>query len=154
TGPVALVVGSDVAMPNAGKPYPEWIADLKGKKIGVFARGAAVENMMNIILAKGGLKPSDVTYVAVGGPTTAFPALANKQVDAAINIEPISSMCVVSKKCTIAWTLAADREPAELYAMNGAAIVSYMRSEFIAEKPHVVEAYTNALSAAARFVQD
>jgi NitT/TauT family transport system substrate-binding protein len=154
TGPVALVVGSDVATPNAGKHFPAWVADLKGKKIGVFARGAPVENMMNIILDKGGLKPADVTYVAVGGPVTAFAALANKQIDATINIEPISSMCAVSKKCATAWALASDKDPAELYAMNGAAIVSYMRSDFVADKPQVVEAFTNAMSAASKFVQD
>jgi NitT/TauT family transport system substrate-binding protein len=154
TGPAAVVVGSDVAMPNAGKPFPAWVADLKGKKIGVFARGAPVENMMNIILDKGGLKPTDVTYVAVGGPVTAFAALSNKQIDAAINIAPISSMCAVSRKCTTTWALATDKDPAELYAMNGAAIVSYMRSDFVAEKPQVVEAFTKAMSAAAKFVED
>src|SRR5262249_32899102 len=147
-------VGSDMAMPNADKPYPAWIADLKGKKIGVFARGAPVENMMNVILDKGGLKSGDVTYVAVGGPVTAFSALSNKQIDAAINIEPISSLCAVTKKCRMAWALATDKDPAELSAMNGAAIVSYMREDFVAQQPQTVAAYVNALSAAEKFVQD
>ncbi len=154
TGPASLVVGSDVAMPNAGKPYPTWIADFKGKKIGVLARGAPVENMMNIILDKGGLKAADVTYVAVGGPITSFQAVANKQVDAVINVEPITSMCAVTKKCRVVWAMATDKEPAELYALNGAAIVSYMRSEFIAEKPHAVEAFITALAAAEKFVRE
>jgi NitT/TauT family transport system substrate-binding protein len=154
TGPAVLVVGSDVARPNAGKPFPGWVADFKGKKIGVFSRGAPVENMMNIMLDKGGLKPADVTYVAVGGPVTAFTAIANKQIDAAINIEPISSMCAVSKKCTTAWALATDKDPPELFALNGAAIVSFMRSEFVADKPQLVEAYIKALTAASKFVDD
>jgi NitT/TauT family transport system substrate-binding protein len=110
--------------------------------------------MMNIILDKGSLKPADVTYVAVGGPVTAFAALANKQIDAAINIEPISSMCAISKKCATVWALANDKEPTELYAMNGAAIVSYMRSEAVADKPQVLEAFINAMSAASKFAQD
>jgi NitT/TauT family transport system substrate-binding protein len=63
-------------------------------------------------------------------------------------------MCAVSKKCTTAWALATDKDPPELFALNGAAIVSFMRSEFVADKPQLAEAYIKALTAASRFVDD
>ena len=42
------------------------VADLKGKKIGVTAPGSSTNVMANFVLAKAGLKPSDVSFVGVG----------------------------------------------------------------------------------------
>ncbi len=40
------------------------MADLKGKKIGVTAPGSSTHIMTNFVLAKAGLKPTDVSIVA------------------------------------------------------------------------------------------
>ena len=42
------------------------LADLKGKKIGVTAPGSSTNVMLNFVLAKAGLKPSDVSVIGVG----------------------------------------------------------------------------------------
>ena len=43
-------------------PNFKTVADLKGKKIGVTAPGWSTNVMVNFILAKAGLKPSDVSH--------------------------------------------------------------------------------------------
>ena len=55
--------------------------DLKGKKIGVIARGSSTETGMRYLFAKAGLNPDDATYVAVGGAVTAYNALQSKHWD-------------------------------------------------------------------------
>jgi NitT/TauT family transport system substrate-binding protein len=42
------------------------VADLKGKKIGVTAPGSSTNILCNFVIAKAGLKPSDVSYIGVG----------------------------------------------------------------------------------------
>ena len=43
-------------------PNFKTVADLKGKKIGVTAPGSSTNVMANFVLAKAGLKPSDVSH--------------------------------------------------------------------------------------------
>ena len=42
------------------------IADLKGRKIGVSAPGSSTNMVANLVLSRGGLKASDVSYIGVG----------------------------------------------------------------------------------------
>ena len=44
-------------------PNFKTVADLKGKKIGVTAPGSSTNVMANFVLAKAGLKPSDVSFI-------------------------------------------------------------------------------------------
>lgn len=98
---ITLSVRSDVNLPNRPKGYPAVMADFKGLKVGVPARGAAAEVYMNVMLRDGGLQTSDVTYVAVGGPTTAYSSMVvGKQVDAVVLFEPVKSLCNHTKACT------------------------------------------------------
>jgi NitT/TauT family transport system substrate-binding protein len=52
------------------------------------------------MLKDAGLKPEDVTYVAVGAPSTTYTALAiGKQIDAAIMYQPLTQICQFNKTC-------------------------------------------------------
>ena len=74
--------------------------DFKGKRIGVAARGSSNEKYFNAMLEDAGLKPEDVTYVAVGAPSTTYTALAiGKQIDAAIMYQPLTQICQFNKTC-------------------------------------------------------
>ncbi|RVW08265.1 ABC transporter substrate-binding protein [Prescottella agglutinans] len=56
---------------------------LKGKTIGVIARGSGTELWISALLSQAGMDPAkDVTFVAVGAPATAIQAFKAKQVDA------------------------------------------------------------------------
>ncbi|WP_430331862.1 ABC transporter substrate-binding protein [Rhodococcus sp. ACT016] len=59
------------------------VKNLKGKTIGVIARGSGTELWISALLSAAGMDPAkDVTFVAVGAPATAVQAFKAKQVDA------------------------------------------------------------------------
>ena len=149
-----IVVGNDVAVPNAGKGYPAIMADLKGKKIGVPARGSAGELQFVILANKAGLKAEDFTFVAVGAPNTSFGALTSKQIDASMTFEPSASMCDVLKACKTIFRALETKEPVEIAGTNGAASNFVVTQETIDASPHVVDALIAAAKDAEAFIQD
>ncbi|BAL89842.1 hypothetical protein AMIS_46220 [Actinoplanes missouriensis 431] len=67
-------------------PYPRVLTQLRGRTVGVAARGAAQELVLRSLLTEAGLDPdTDVTWVAIGGGAAAVSAFAAGQVDAAMS---------------------------------------------------------------------
>ena len=68
-------------------------AQLKGRKLAVNAKGVILEYTMAKILAKGGLKPSDVelTYMPFPDMVT---ALGNKSIDGGMMVEPSATQAI------------------------------------------------------------
>ena len=146
------IAGNHVDTPNAGKPFPAFMQDMKGKKIGTTARGSGLEAVASWMLLKAGMKPEDVTFVAVGGPNTAYGALVSKQVDFLFMFDPAGSMCDVLKTCKTFWRAAIDKEPAEQHAMNGGGNGQVFRQDYIDANPHVIDAVIKAVKDADAFV--
>ncbi|HMC14180.1 MAG TPA: ABC transporter substrate-binding protein, partial [Albitalea sp.] len=73
-------------------PHYKAIADLKGKKIGVTAPGSSTNVMANFVLAKGGLKASDVSIIGVGAANGAVAAMRAGQIDAISNLDPVITL--------------------------------------------------------------
>ena len=147
-----LIAGNHIETPNAAKGWPNFMQDFKGKKIGVTARGAATETWTVWMLDKAGIKAEDVTFVAVGGPNTAYGALVSKQVDALMIFEPVGAMCDILKTCKRIWTAATDKLPAEIFAMNGGSVGQVFTQEYIDKNPHVIEAVIKAMKEADAFI--
>ena len=63
--------------------------DLKGLKVGVTAPGSSTNMFVNNMLAKGGLKPTDVSIVGVGTGSGAFAAMDKGEIDAISNLDPV-----------------------------------------------------------------
>ena len=68
------------------------VADLKGKKIGVTAPGSSTNVIANFVLAKAGLKPSDVSIIGVGAGSGAVAAMRSGQIDAISNLDPVITL--------------------------------------------------------------
>jgi NitT/TauT family transport system substrate-binding protein len=67
-------------------PYPEVLTQLRGRTIGVAARGASQELVLRSLLTDAGLDPdTDVRWVAIGAGATAASAFASGKVDAAMS---------------------------------------------------------------------
>jgi NitT/TauT family transport system substrate-binding protein len=66
-----------IAMGVSTKTMPATPArqDLRGKKIGVSAPGSSTNMVANLVLSRGGLKASDVSFVGVGVAAGALAAL-------------------------------------------------------------------------------
>jgi NitT/TauT family transport system substrate-binding protein len=130
------------------------MADIKGKKIGVTSRGAAPEVLMTFLARKAGMRAEDMTFVAVGAPDTAYPALISKQVDAVMTFPPADAICDVLKTCKIIYRVATDKEPIELFATNGGEQVLIVLQQLIDKNPNVIEALTKAATDAGAFLQN
>lgn len=149
-----IAIRPDLAAPNADKGYPAFMADLKGKKIGVPARGSGGELTFTFLLQKAGMKPEDVTFVAVGAPNTSYGALISKQIDATVNFEPSGVLCDVLKTCKTIWRGSVSEQPAEIFATNGASSNNVVRQEFIEQNPQVVKAIIKVAQEAEAFIQN
>lgn len=149
-----IAIRPGLAAPNADKGYPAFMQDLKGKRIGVPARGSAGESIFRFLLQKAGMKADDVTYVAVGAPNTSYGALISKQVDATINFEPNGVLCDVLKTCKTIWRGALSKLPAQIHATNGASSNHVMRQDYLDQHPDVAPAIINAATEAETFIQN
>lgn len=152
---LAVSVRTDVPLPNRSKGYPAMMQDFKGKRIGVAARGTSSEKYFNAMLKDGGLKPEDVTYVAVGAPNTTYTALAiGKQVDAAVMYQPLTQLCQFNKTCETVIDMTIGEGPKSLAATIGANVIFAARREMVESNPKLMEAFYAAMTDAANWFYD
>jgi len=147
-----LVMRSDIAQPHRADPYPKNMLDLKGRTVGVAARGGDVERFMNALLTGAGMTPSDVTFVGVGAPNTALAALQAKQVEAVMSWSPIDILCRVTKACNVMVDLRQGQGPAEIKELSGGFAVWEARREYIEKHGAEVNAFSRALGEATVWV--
>jgi NitT/TauT family transport system substrate-binding protein len=88
----ALMVRTDLV--DSGKF--KTLADLKGKKVAIIAKGAADESVINQALLKAGLADNDVERVFLPF-SQHLSAFVNKAIDAAISSEPAVSLMTKEK---------------------------------------------------------
>lgn len=100
------------------------------------------------------MSPSDVTFVGVGAPNTAFPALDAKQVDAVMSWAPIDQLCKVTKACDVAVDLRKGQGPAEIKDLNGGFATWQARRAYIEAHGAEVNAFSHALGEATQWVVD
>jgi NitT/TauT family transport system substrate-binding protein len=128
------------------------IKDLKGMKVGVSAPGSSTHMVLNYILTRNGLKPEDVSVIGVGTSAGAIAAVRSGQIDAIINSDPVMTtlesagdVVPVAETRTTEGTMKALGGPypeAGLYSM----------AAFIEKNPHTVQAITNAIVKAEKWL--
>jgi len=152
---LSVSVRADVPLPNRAKGYPEMMKDFKGLKIGTTARGSGGEVIFNAMLRDAGMQPSDVTYVAVGGPATAYTSMAvGRQVDAAVLFQPLTQLCAFNKTCETVIDMTVGEGPKSVKDMTGSAVVFVARREMADSNPKLMEAFYAAFRDAAAWFDD
>ena len=134
-------------------PNYKTIADLRGKKIGVSALGSSTNMMANLVLSRGGLKFSDVSFVGVGQAAGALAALRSGQIDAISNTDPVMTMLeqrgdvkIISDTRTLKGTL-------EVFGGSMPAACLYAPVEFVEKNPNTCQAMTNAIVRGLKWLQ-
>ncbi len=146
--PQIVLAVSTKTMPN----YKS-VADLKGKKIGVSAPGSSTNIMANYVLAKHGLKPADVSFIGVGVSQGAVAAMRSGQIDAMSNLDPAITILARSNDIRI---ISDTRDVAEADRVFGGpmpAATLYAPVAFIEKNPNTVQALTNAIVRADKWIQ-
>jgi NitT/TauT family transport system substrate-binding protein len=152
---LSVSVRADVPLPNRAKGYPEMMKDFKGLKIGTTARGSGGEAIFNTMLRDAGMQPSDVTYVAVGGPATAYTTMViGKQVDAAVVFQPLTQLCAFNKTCATVIDMTVGEGPKAVRDMTGASVVFVARREMADANPNLMAAFYAAFRDAATWFND
>lgn len=137
------------------KTMPDFksVADLKGKKIGVTAPGSSTNVMANFVLAKAGLRPSDVSFIGVGASNGAVAAMRSGQIDAISNLDPVITLLARSGDLKV---VADTRKVADADRIFGGPMPAgclYCPQSFIDKHPNTVQALANAMVRAAKWIQ-
>jgi NitT/TauT family transport system substrate-binding protein len=134
-------------------PNFKTVADLKGKKIGVTAPGSSTNVMVNFILAKAGLKPSDVSIIGVGASQGAVAAMRSGQIDAISNLDPVITLLQRSGDLKIVSDTRIVAEAEKVFGGPMPAGCFYCPQAFIDKNPNTVQALANALVRANKWIQ-
>jgi NitT/TauT family transport system substrate-binding protein len=146
--PQIVLVVSNKTMPGFKS-----IADLKGKKIGVTAPGSSTNMMANFVLAKAGLKPSDVSFIGVGASAGAVAAMRSGQIDAMANLDPVISMLTQKNEVRIASDTRTLKDTQLVFGGNMPSGCLYASAAFIQQNPNTTQALTNAMVRALKWLQ-
>ncbi len=144
-----IVLGvSNKTMPN----YKQ-IADLKGKKIGVTAPGSSTNRVANFVLARGGLKPTDVSFIGVGGAAGAVAAFKSGQIDAISNLDPVIASLERDHDIRVVIDTRSMKDTQALFGGPMPAGCLYAPEEFVRRNPNTVQALATAMVKALQWIQ-
>ncbi len=127
-------------------------ADLKGLKVGVTAPGSSTNMFVNNILAKGGLKPTDIAVVGVGAGSGAVAAMEKGEIDAMSNLDPVVTQLESTGKFVAVADSRTEKGMNEIYGGDYHASVIYITDEYIRKNPNTVQAVVNAIVRANRWI--
>jgi NitT/TauT family transport system substrate-binding protein len=144
-----------IAIGISTRSMPDYrtLADLKGKRIGVSALGSPGHTVASVVLARAGVHPGDVQFVAVGASWIAIQALRSGQIDAISNTDPVVAMLEQKGDIRVvadARTLRGTRD-----ALGGGmpAACLYAPLEFIQKNPNTVQALANGMVHGLKWLQ-
>jgi NitT/TauT family transport system substrate-binding protein len=141
--PFAFIARKGLDLPHLKDGYPAVMKDLVGKKWGVYALGVSVQYMEQKLLTDAGYKKDDATFLAVGGPATARPALQRGTIDTYLAIEPLPSIFEAKGEGRVLFNLGANQGPEMFHDLgyNG----WWASTSTIEKKPEVVQRFVKAM---------
>jgi ABC-type nitrate/sulfonate/bicarbonate transport system substrate-binding protein len=152
--PFDIIVRNNVPTPNAGKPYPAPLKDLKGLRVGISSPGASTDEALQYMLRQAGLNPAtDVRLVPVGGPTTQLAGLKNGLIDADMAFDPVQMVALHDMKIARSiLDVEGGQGPALFrpFAYNGV----WAHASYIKAHPAAAEAVVAAIVEAEQMIND
>lgn len=127
--------------------------DLKGMKVGVTAPGSSTNYLVKQLLSKAGLDPNnDVAIVGVGTGATAVAALKSGEIDALSNVDPVMTKLEKEGAIKIVADTRTLKGTREIWGAPLPAGCLYAPIEFVKKNPHTVQALTNAIVRADKWI--
>jgi len=126
--------------------------DLKGLKVGVSAPGSSTHMIVNHLISTDGLKPSDISVIGVGLGATAITALKNGQIDAVSNTDPVMTKLEQDGDVKIIADTRTLRGTQQVLGGPMPAGCLYAPVDFIRKNPNTVQALTNAIVRADKWI--
>ena len=129
------------------------VAELKGKKIGVTAPGSSTNIVANFVLAKVGVKPNEVSIIGVGAGSGAVAAMRSGQIDAISNLDPVITLLQRSGDLKVVTDTRVVADADKLFGGPMPAGCLYAPETLIQRNPNTIQALTNALVRADKWIQ-
>ena len=128
--------------------------DLKGLKVGVSAPGSSTNMVVNFFIAKGGLKPSDISIIGTGAGAPVIAALDQGRVDVLSQTDPVMTMLEKEGKIKIIAETRTPEGTEKLFGGPMPAASLYAPIEYVKKNPNTVQALTNAMVRALIWMQE
>jgi len=142
-----------VGISTRNMPGYQGISDLRGKRIGVSAPGSSTNMVANLVLSRGGLKASDVSYVGVGVAAGALTALRSGQIDAISNTDPVMTMLEQKGDVKIISDTRTLKGTQDVFGGPMPAACLYAPAEFVGKNPNTCQALAHAIVHALKWLQ-
>ena len=134
-------------------PHYRGVADLRGKRIGVSAPGSSTNMVASMVLARGGLRASDVSYVEVGTSSGALVALRSGQIDAMSNTDPVMTMLEQKGEVRIISDTRTLKGTHDVFGGPMPAACFYTHADYVRANPNTCQALANAIVHALKWLQ-
>lgn len=146
--PMIVLAVSKKTVPDYKSPE-----DLKGKKIGVTAPGSSTNMAISFFLSKYGIKPTDVSFIGVGGGAGAITAMRTGQIDAIANLDPVIGTLLKDDLITVIADTRTVKDTIDIFGGNMPSGCLYTRRDFIESNPNTTQAMVNAIVRADKWIQ-
>lgn len=119
-------------------------ADLKGLKIGVTAPGSSTFITAQHAMLKAGLKPTDASFIGVGGGASAVAAMKKGEIDALSHLDPVIAKLEADGDVVVLIDTRTEAGTRGLFGGSNPAACIYAKGDFITANPNTVQAVVNA----------
>ena len=127
--------------------------DLKRMKIGVSAPGSSTNMVVNFFIARDGLKPSDVSIIGVGTGAGGIAAIKSGQIDAISNLDPMMTKLEQDGDIRVIADTRTLKGTEQLFGGPMPAGCLYAPIDYIRKYPNTIQALTNAIVRADKWIQ-
>lgn len=141
------------AVSSRNMPAYRAVGDLRGKRIGVSAPGSSTNMVANMVLARAGVKATEVTFVGVGTTAGAISALRSGQIDAICNVEPVMTMLEQKGDVKVISDTRTVKGTEEVFGGPMPAGCLYAPAEYVQSYPNTCQALANAIVHGLKWLQ-
>jgi len=127
--------------------------DLKGLKVGVSAPGSSTNMVVDYLISKGGLKPSDVSIIGIGAGANVIAAVDQGRVDVISQTDPAVTILEKDGKVKVIAETRTPEGTEQLFGGPMPAASLYAPIAFVRNNPNTVQALTNAMVRALIWMQ-
>lgn len=146
-----IVGGPNSQWPAADASFEEKMRSLKGKKIGVSAVGAGGDLQLRLALELAGMKPGDVTVLAVGPTAQGIPNIKAKRIDAYVTVQWTATRFIAKETGGTVLLDFAEAGAPDLMR-NQAVVAIAVREEMAQKQPEVVQNWLAAQDEASKWI--
>ncbi|MDD0837830.1 ABC transporter substrate-binding protein [Curvibacter sp. HBC61] len=134
-------------------PHYRGLGDLRGRKVGVSSPGSSTNTVVNLLLARAGLKPSEVSFQGVGVQAGALAALRSGSIDVISNVDPVVTQLEQKGEIRVIADTRTLKGADDVFGGLMPAGSLYAPSDYVKRHPRTVQALTNAIVHALKWLQ-